>query len=80
MEKRKNKTEGSLGMLSSLSKATQIAIELNLSAGSKILLLTGPTYSFSRHMESVIEDTIIPFTHTFSRILLLGKARLTSTG
>lgn len=67
-------------MLSHLSKATQIAIELNLSSGSKILLLTAPTYSFSRHKENVIEDAIIPFTHTFSRILLLGKAKLTSTG
>lgn len=67
-------------MLSNVSKATRVAVELNLSSGSKILLLTAPTYSFSRHMESVVEDTVIPFTHTFSRILLLGKARLTSTG
>ena len=67
-------------MLSNVSKATRVAVELNLSSGSKILLLTAPTYSFSRHMESVVEDMVIPFTHTFSRILLLGKARLTSTG
>lgn len=67
-------------MLSHLSKATQTAIKLNLSSGSKIPLLTAPTYSFSRHKESVIEDTIIPFIHTFSRILLLAKAKLTSTG
>lgn len=66
-------------MPSNVSKATRATVELEPQSGPKSLLLTAPTYSFSRHMESVIKDTVIPFTHTFSRILLLGKARLTST-